>query len=361
MMRDRQPLTPNKRPSPLAQLNQQPVVQAEFNHQNRTVRPVKRRWRRWINRVLLAIVYGTAFSLLAVEIISLVAMHFGTKGMDFVNILSDWFRGFIVLSAVAATVTHFRRMFQTLALSANSIARERNANNWDMLVLTGIDARKIVLGKWWATVRHMWRPYVLMGILRALLIVSIGADANRSNYSYAVYSGFNAASYRGIIVPMLLQCIVAGAAVLMFTMANLFFTAACGMSAFNRRSGIALARAVATRFLLGIGIALFCFLFIRFYMDYSYPNSVPSIIAMGLFTIVDNGVAVGSQLATSNFSGYNSYGGSINPVFGVNLPAALIALMIYALLTVLLLRLAQWQAIRNSALPPFKRPLVKIV
>ncbi len=351
-------MTPNKHPSPFAQLNQQPIVQAELNHQDRAVPRRKRRWLRWVGRIITITVYGTAFGLLAAEIVYLAVLSSGVRGLDYAAMLPDWFRVLIVLSVFAAALMHFRRMFQTLALSANSIARERNSNNWDMLVLTGIDAGKIVRGKWWATVRHMWRPYVRLGILRAVWIVSIGADTNRSYYSYATYGSFRDTNGNGVIVPMLLQFIIAGALVFLLTMVNLCFTAACGVSAFNRRSGIALARAIGTRLFLVVGLALLGLLLLRLWLDSNYSSMV---IVLSLLTVFDNGVTIGSQTATYNFYDYYSYGGNINPVLGVYLPALFIALMIYTLLTVLLLRLAQWQAVRNSALPPVKRPLVKIV
>ena len=317
---------------------------------------------RWIDRGFAALVYGTAFALLANQIISLIALSSGARDQRFTNDLPAWFRALAVLSVIAALTLHFRRVFQTLALSANSIARERNANNWDMLVLTGIDARKIVLGKWWATVRHMWRPYVMLGILRAVLMVWYGAYINWNYYGYAAYGGYNDANTAGIIVPMLLQLMLAGAAVFILTIVNLLFTAACGVSAFNKRSGVALARAVATRLFLVIGLALLGLLLVRFWLNYSYPNVLPSIFVLSLLTIFDNGVTVVTNLATYNFYGnYAYYGSNINPVFAVYLPAAILGLLIYALLTFLLLRLAQWQAVRQGATPPLRRPLIKIV
>src|SRR5690606_35757803 len=41
----------------------------------------------------------------------------------------------------------------TVALGANSILREKQGRTWETLLLTNIDARQIVLGKWWATIR----------------------------------------------------------------------------------------------------------------------------------------------------------------------------------------------------------------
>jgi hypothetical protein len=344
-----------------AHLSQQPIAQAEFNHQNRAAPRRKRRWMNWLDRGFKVLVYGTAFVLLAYQIFVLLALASGRGGSIRADDLPDWFRALTAVSVIAAVIIHFRRMLQTLALSANSIARERNANNWDMLVLTGIDARKIVLGKWWATVRHMARPYVMLGVLRTLLIVWYGAATNPGYYGNAAYAIYNDPNNIGIILQMLLQYVLAGTAVFILTMANLLFTAACGVSAFNKRSGIALARAIGTRLLLVIGFVVLTAALARLWLYYSYPNILLSMIVMGLFTIFDNGVVIGTELATYSFNNYYAYGANTDPVFAIYLPAAILTLFIYALLTFLLLRFAQWQAVRQGALRPLTRPFIKIV
>ena len=346
----------------LTPLDENPVAQAELNHQTRSMPRRKRRWIRWLDRGFTLLVYGTAVVLFANQIRVLLLLASGAGGGIRADDLPGWFRALAVLSIFAALILHFRRMFQTLALSANSIARERNANNWDMLVLTGIDARKIVLGKWWATVRHMWRPYIMLGILRALLIVWYGALTNPGYYGNAAYGVYYDPNNTGIILHMLLQYILAGAAVFIFTMTNLLFTAACGVTAFNKRSGVALARAVATRLFLVIGLVLLGLLLISLLIGYTYSTRIlSSTVSSSLVTLFDNGVTVGERLATYNFSNYYTYGTEIDPIFAVYLPAAIVALIIYALLTLLLLRFAQWQAVRNGATPPLRRPFIKIV
>jgi hypothetical protein len=357
---DRQRLTNNQRLPLFARLSQQPIAQAELNHQTRSAPRRKRRWTRWLDRGFVLLIYGTAFVLFANQILVLFALASGTGGSIRADDLPDWFRALVAVSVIVALIIHFRRMFQTLALSADSIARERNANNWDMLVLTGIDARKIVIGKWWATVRRMARPYIMLGILRALLIVWYGAYTNPGYYGNAAYAIYYDSNNIGIILHILLQYLLAGIAVFVLTIANLLFTAACGLSAFNKRSGIALARAITTRQLLVIGFAALTFVLSRLWLYYSSSELLPVMILLSLFTVFDNGVVIGVLLPTYNFSNYYPYGANIDPVFAIYLPAAILALIIYVLLTVLFLRLAQWQAIRQGALRPLKRPFIKI-
>jgi hypothetical protein len=346
----------------LSSLNNQPITQVELRHQNRSsVRPRPRRWfGRWMRRLMWmtrSLAYLLAFVVLANEIVGLVFMNSSVGYQNFTYLITQKLGILQLLPIFVVLFLHFRRMLQTITLSTHSIAREKQSNNWDMLVLTGIDAGKIVRGKWWATVRHQWKPYVVLGILRATLVMWYGASTNRSYYSYSYYS--NGQTTPEMLAPMLLQCLLSGIVVFTFTIVNLLFTAACGVTAFNARSGVALARGIATRMLLLIGIVLTSGLIVRFSTFWTYTASAPSlffsIATISLVTLADNGITVGIQLATYRFYNYYSaYGSNIDPVFLVFLPAAIIALLIYLVLTFGLLRFAQWQAVRQSALPPSK-------
>ena len=54
----------------------------------------------------------------------------------------------------------------TLALAASSVSREQQAHTWDHLLLTNMTARQIVQGKWWATLRALWGDHLMVLILR---------------------------------------------------------------------------------------------------------------------------------------------------------------------------------------------------
>lgn len=54
----------------------------------------------------------------------------------------------------------------TVGLGANSILREKQGRTWETLLLTNIDARQIVLGKWWATIRALWGDQIMVALLR---------------------------------------------------------------------------------------------------------------------------------------------------------------------------------------------------
>src|SRR5262249_24095058 len=59
----------------------------------------------------------------------------------------------LIVMNVAMTVVV---MLVTLSLAANSISREKNGKTWESLLLTNVDARRIVWGKWGATVQALW-------------------------------------------------------------------------------------------------------------------------------------------------------------------------------------------------------------
>jgi hypothetical protein len=57
-------------------------------------------------------------------------------------------------------------MLVNTSLGARSITRERTGRTWETLLLTNIDARQIVWGKWWATIRAMWGDQLMVALLR---------------------------------------------------------------------------------------------------------------------------------------------------------------------------------------------------
>jgi hypothetical protein len=73
----------------------------------------------------------------------------------------------LIVMNVALTVVV---MLITLGLGANSISREKAGRTWEILLLTGVNARQVVWGKWWATVRVLWGDHLMVALLRFGLI-----------------------------------------------------------------------------------------------------------------------------------------------------------------------------------------------
>ncbi len=57
-------------------------------------------------------------------------------------------------------------MLVTMGLSATSISREKTNHTWNVLVLTELNARQIVWGKWWASLQALWGDHILLAVLR---------------------------------------------------------------------------------------------------------------------------------------------------------------------------------------------------
>src|SRR5690606_38761643 len=54
----------------------------------------------------------------------------------------------------------------TMGLAASSIHREQEGHTWESLLLTTLDPRAIIYGKWWATLRALWGDHVMVCWLR---------------------------------------------------------------------------------------------------------------------------------------------------------------------------------------------------
>jgi hypothetical protein len=193
----------------------------------------------------------------------------------------------------------------TLALASNSIGREKRGKTWENLLLTGVDARQIVWGKWWATLAAMWGDHAAAALLR-LGIVAWGV---------AVLGG--EALYQPIIpfLPTMLSYLVAGALLLVgYAVVDAALTAALGLLIPLTRfdNAAALVVVMAARLLLTL---------------------TPFVVPYFIFTQFENHFA-------SFYVGFWT-----------------MFLVVLALLTWGVLRLAQWQAVRQNANPPLNTKL----
>jgi hypothetical protein len=108
----------------------------------------------------------------------------------------------------------------TMGLAANSIHREKRGKTWDSLVLTGVEAHQIVWGKWWATLAALWTDHAAAAVLR-LGIVAWGAAVMGSEALYEPILPF---------LPIMLSYLVAGALLLIvYAIIDAAFTAALGV------------------------------------------------------------------------------------------------------------------------------------
>jgi hypothetical protein len=77
----------------------------------------------------------------------------------------------LTLLATMAIAMYLVVTLVNLGLSANSISREKSGGTWDVLRLTGIGAGRIVLGKWWASLRALNGDFVMVTVIRLGVVV----------------------------------------------------------------------------------------------------------------------------------------------------------------------------------------------
>ena len=82
----------------------------------------------------------------------------------------DWVRNLLLLMVAMAFATDVVVSLVALALASNAVTREYQGNTWPLLLLTGLSAREMVLGKWWASVLVLRRDFISVTILRVGLV-----------------------------------------------------------------------------------------------------------------------------------------------------------------------------------------------
>ncbi|MCB9452247.1 MAG: hypothetical protein H6672_12465 [Anaerolineaceae bacterium] len=311
------------------------IAQAEWRHQERST-PQLRRWRRWVGQGVLVLTLAVSLILYGGEIAGALLYRDPDPIIDALD----------ALTAFAPTVVltlHFALMFKTLSLSANSIARERQNQTWEALVLTGVPARTIVLGKWWATVRRMGRMYLLLGLLRACIVGWISASTSRS---LSIYIAGNYGGYSEFVPPTLFQFLLVVLVMMAFTLANLGFTAACGVSASaeSRQPVMALIRALVTRTIALLAIVFLLEVVVSYFQVVTFntleEGDMINTFALAVPGLLDNGLTITATLVV-----YSAPISMVNTLLSVFLTLAL-----YAGLTWFVLGQAEKQAVKHHAL-----------
>lgn len=144
----------------------------------------------------------------------------------------------VIFTLVAAVLMHLFLLMQTLVRAATSIAREKQAGTWEDLLMTGTTARRLVIGKWWATLRGLFNGYLLLIPLRTGVVVWLGAVFDRSQM-------MNIVSVRDVVAPTAWAFLATFGVIALFTFGAAAMVAAVGIlaSALTRKMVTALAAA----------------------------------------------------------------------------------------------------------------------
>ena len=152
-----------------------PVAEAELTHQQRS--PALQKWDRWpkiFSGGFIIALISNASLLFVPQIAALLSLPV----TDLSDLLYGWFGTMIILMGALIVLHHLSFSTAALHLASTSIAREKQGRTWESLVLTGVDAQRIILGKWSATMRTLWQAYRPLLVLRFAVAVWMGMSSD---------------------------------------------------------------------------------------------------------------------------------------------------------------------------------------
>lgn len=328
------------------------IARAELSRQNQFHEGKKPR-RRQIWRVIIAISLFSSLSIFAVELLGAI---FGFELADFPQ--NAAIVVFVVLYLLpvyvlvpATTMIHVLLLYRTNAVAVNAIAREKSDNAWEMLILTGVNARQIVLGKWWATVRYVLRDYWLLAGLRVGLVIWLGLGITRTGYLLPPPLPFEVGRHQ--FDPNPVAILLSTASILLLTIASPFVTASFGLLSglLSWRIGVFLGlglRSIGIIF-IGIGFMIISGQYISQYAPNSYDTQywgtpewiTGSAIGIAGSGIITNGLTLSSLMVQDDFAQHGFF------VFGFY--GAILVLFTYVVLIWIVLQLAERVAIKQGA------------
>jgi hypothetical protein len=266
----------------------------------------------------------------------------------------------VIFTFVVALLMQLYLLLQTLLRAATSIAREKQSGTWEDLLMTGSSAHRLVLGKWWATLRGLLGGYLLLIPLRAGVAVWLSAVFDRTQ-------ALGIDSVRDVAAPSALAFLATFPIVTLFTVGAAVLVAAIGMlaSALSRKLVEALALAFAFTALVFGG--MFGLLATTHYVaaentliPLEWHSVVDPLSENVLLSWMDNGLTLTSELVT-----YQPEYSSISRQYIASNDAAqkmvaralafVTSALLFAALTWAVLRLAQIAVVRQGALPDKQR------
>jgi len=319
------------------------IMRAERVYQSRSDR-----WRwRWIRRAgQVFLMIGVVLSIIPVGMMIITSLRLEPliPHDDRLNVV-------IYILTLFTVVWHFSLLLRTMSLSAHSIVREKEAHTWELMILTGVDARQIVRGKWWATIQQQWKRYLILAMLR------IGSIVWFAGLQDGWFSGTSSTYYMSTQIEFPHPISILWFVVFIFTitLANLGYTAACGVlaSMSSQRSSSAIARGLVQRTVIALLPIIVLYLVYTQIRWWSQPLSlILGLLAASAITLVDNGLSVGSLLVSISYN-YMESGGSpaLRDVSVDGILASAMAVVGYALITWFALWRAERRAIHEMASP----------
>lgn len=312
----------------LLSFRENPVALAELRHQRRSA-TAHYKWQRFPGLFGVGLLVAL-LSFLALRAAPQLAALLQLPVRELDTLLRGWFDTTTILIGALITIHHLSFATAALQLAASSIAREKQGRTWESLLLTGVNARQIVYGKWGATMRILWEAYRSLLLLRfsvALWMIVVSTVSTRSP---------------ALSTPSLVHALLIGIVTAVFPLCYAAFTVTLGLLASLLVTRETSAHRLASLFHVCTIILSLCLIVFSFSVPfYDIDPGLVSIIPALFVTPLDGGMLALIGMVATNGSI------SLHYLFGL-----LLCITLYAALTWSALRGAQVLAIRQRALPP---------
>lgn len=172
----------------------------------------------------------------------------------------------IILQGILNLVLVLRILYRAMSIAG----RERTSvQNWETFILTGVDARSVLMAKWQVVVRSLWREFLVLGFLRAL-IFPLGVMLHYLHRTYG-YQATLPYTYVNVM-PDLPILVVTAASILVLTLLQLPLFAAFGVLAASRRSTspAGVGRGMSTWLLIVLGTCVVLAVVYFAYSEYAF-------------------------------------------------------------------------------------------
>jgi hypothetical protein len=202
-------------------------------------------------------------------------------------------------------------VIRTISTANLTMVDERNGRTWELLMLTGVGAARLIAGKWLGTMRFMLRDYVWMFVLRAGLLIWGVAHLN-VQYTYGSsdtsITVLDVSLAHEMFIPILFLIVV-------FLVLELMLSSALGVATgifeWSRRAGnwTAIVMRIGLPIVFGLGL-LYAVGWIQFGYNAPFPEhdqATQAFIGSLSLALADNGATMNLMLALPHYDGsYNT-------------------------------------------------------
>ncbi len=335
--------------SRLLDLNHNPIARIELLHQQRRNEP-PRRWLRWLSFAVWGVTVALSVILLGLSLI------FCRLPPAFI-LEREWLEMLVttlILVHLGLSLYYYGRALRRLNTGcAESIVRERRGKTWETLILTGIDSRQLVVGKWWGVFQFIRRDLLLVAVLRGITILSLAMiliPLSQYHNQYIYTQTYPSVESLPALLPTLRDMALSMAFSFAFTLVSSLFYAAGNMVQALGRAQLSWSGCAAQ---IGCGCLLPIMLLIVFIIfgvilqallpdnatNFEIGEALKPLLLVG-WSILDTGLLLTGAMANPFDEGQWVY-----------LGVAIVTLIIYLLLAFLLLQTAQWLARKQNVTP----------